>query len=57
MNKSPMVGGSTIFPLSLHAVDTTAGVWIDAINEKNMCEYFALLREVYDEFDFDGHPQ
>ena len=22
-----------------------------------MCEYFALLREVYDKFNFDGHPE
>ena len=42
--------------LSLRTGDATAGVRIDAVNEESMREYFALLREVYDEF-IDGHPE
>ena len=43
--------------LSLRSGDATAGIRIHAVNEKNMCEYFALLKEVYNEFDFHGHPE
>ena len=30
---------------------------MDAINAENMREYFDLLRRVFDEFDFDAHPE
>ena len=30
---------------------------IDAINEENMRAYFGLLKEVYDELDFEAHPE
>ena len=43
--------------LSLRSGDSTAGVGIDAVNEENMRNYFNLLKEVYDELDFAGHPE
>ena len=43
--------------LSLRSGDATAGVRIDAVNEENMRAYFALLKEVYDDLDFGGHPE
>ena len=43
--------------LSLRSGDSTAGVRIDAVNEENMRNYFNLLKEVYDELDFAGHPE
>ena len=30
---------------------------MDAINAENIREYYALLREVFDEFDFEHHPE
>ena len=43
--------------LSLRSGDATAGVRIDAVNEEYMRAYFALLKEVYDDLDFGGHPE
>ena len=43
--------------LRLRAGDATAGVRIDAINEESMRGYFGLLKEVYDELDFEAHPE
>ena len=43
--------------VSLRSGDATAGIRIDAVNEENMLQYFSLLREVYDDLDFDGHPE
>ena len=43
--------------LSLRSGDSTAGVRMDAVNCENMEAYFNLLREVFDEFDFDNCPQ
>ena len=43
--------------LRLHAGDATAGMRIDAINEENMRAYFGLLKEVYNELDFEAHPE
>ena len=43
--------------LSLRSGDLTAGVRIDAVNKENMLNYFNLLKEVYDELDFAGHPE
>ena len=43
--------------LTLRAGDATTGVRIDAENEENMRAYFGLLKEVYDELDFEAHPE
>ena len=43
--------------LSLRSGDSTAGVRLDAMSEENMKTYFDLLREVYDTFDFENHPE
>lgn len=34
-----------------------AGVHLDAMSEESMKTYFDLLRNVYDEFDFENHPE
>lgn len=38
--------------LSFRTGDATAGVRMDAINAENMTQYFDLLREVYDKYEF-----
>lgn len=43
--------------LSLRSGDSTAGIRMDAMNVENMKEYFDLLREVYDEYEFNSHPE
>ena len=43
--------------LSLRTGDSTAGVRLDAMSFENMKAYFDLLREVYNEFDFEDHPE
>ena len=43
--------------LSLRSGDSTAGVRLNAMTAENMKAYFDLLQEVYDEFDFDSHPE
>ena len=43
--------------LRLRAGDATAGVWMDAHNAENINTYIDLLRNVYDEFGFDDHPE
>ena len=43
--------------LSLRSGDSTAGVRMDAMTIENMKVYFDLLREVYDKFDFENHPE
>ena len=43
--------------LSLRHGDSTAHVRMDAINEETMGQYFALLKEVLDEYNFATHPE
>ena len=43
--------------LKLRVGDSTAGVRFDAITAENMDHYFNLLQEVYDEFEFNKHPE
>ena len=43
--------------LRLRAGDATAAVRMDAVNEENIHTYFSLLKEVYDEFEFEAFPQ
>ena len=43
--------------LSLRTGDSTTGVQLDATSLENMKAYFDLLREVYNEFDFEDHPE
>ena len=43
--------------LRLRAGDATAGVRMDAVNVENITAYFDLLRNVFDEFGFDQHPE
>ena len=43
--------------LRLRVGDSTAGVRFDAITAENMDHYFNLLKGVYDEFDFNEHPE
>ena len=43
--------------LSLRAGDATAGIRIDAINTENLKNYFDQLRSIFDDFDFDNHPE
>ena len=43
--------------LSLRSGDSTARVRMDAMNVENMKEYFDLLREVYDEYESNSHPE
>ena len=43
--------------LSLRSGDSTAGIRMDAMNVENMKEYFDLLRKVYDEYEFNSHPE
>ena len=43
--------------LSLRSGDSTAEVRMDAMTVENMKVYFDLLREVYDKFDFENHPE
>ena len=43
--------------LSLRRGDATAGIRLDAVNTENIRSYFDLLRNVYDEFGFDNHPE
>ena len=30
---------------------------MDAINDENLCAYYDLLKSVYDEHEFDSHPE
>jgi hypothetical protein len=43
--------------LTLRVGDSTAGVRFDAVTVENMDHYFDLLQEVFDEFEFDRHPE
>ena len=43
--------------LRLRRGDATAGVRLDAVNADNIRGYYALLKEIYDEFDFESHPE
>ena len=43
--------------LSLRSGDPTAAVRLDAMSASNIKLYFDLLRNVYDEFDFENHPE
>ena len=43
--------------LSLRAGDSTAGVRMDAVNAENIANYFDQLRSLFDEYDFDNHPE
>lgn len=43
--------------LSLQAGDSMAGVRMDAINAENITNYFDQLKILYDEYDFNNHPE
>ena len=43
--------------LSLQAGDATTGIGMDAINAENLKNYFDQPRSIFDEFDFDNHPE
>ncbi len=43
--------------LRLRSGDSTAGVRMDAVNAENLDKYFDLLRNVYDDFEFDKFPE
>ena len=43
--------------LSLRSGDSTAHVRMDAINDENLRAYYDLLKSVYDEHEFDSHPE
>ena len=43
--------------LSLHSGDSTAHVRMDTINDENLRAYYNLLKSVYDEHEFDSHPE
>ena len=43
--------------LRLHVGDSTAGVRLDAVNEKNMDNYFILLKDTYNQFGFAANPE
>ena len=43
--------------LSLCSGDATAGVRLDTVNQKNIQNYFALLKEVYNGLSFRDHPE
>ena len=43
--------------LSLQAGDYTAEVRMDAINAENITNYLNQLKSLYDEYDFDNHPE
>ena len=43
--------------LSLQAGDTTSRVRMDAINAENITNYFDQLKSLYDEYNFDNHPE
>ena len=43
--------------LSLRSGDSTAGVRMDAITSDNLEMYFDLLRNIYDDFEFDKFPE
>ena len=43
--------------LSLRRGDATAGVRMDAINAVTIQQYYSLLRDVYDQHDFESHPE
>ncbi len=41
----------------LRSGDATSYVQLDAVNKETIESYFALLKEVYDEFEFESHPE
>ena len=43
--------------LRLRIGDSTAGVRFDAINTENMDNYFKLLKDTYDQYDFSDNPE
>ena len=43
--------------LSVRAGDYTAEVRMDAINAENITNYLNQLKSLYDEYDFDNHPE
>jgi len=43
--------------LSLKSGDSTAGIRLDVVNPENLSNYFDALRSIFDEFDFDDHPE
>ncbi len=44
-------------PLRLWRGNSTAYVRMDAINKETIDNYYALLKEVYDEFDLEAHSE
>ena len=43
--------------LSLRAGDSTASIRMDAINAENLKNYYDQLRSLFDEYDFENHPE
>ena len=43
--------------LNLRSGDSTAAIRLDAVNPENLNNYFDSLRSIFDEFDFDDHPE
>lgn len=43
--------------LRLRSGDSTANIRMDALSKKNIDAYFELLKEVYDKYEFYGHPE
>ena len=43
--------------LSLRSGDATAGVRMDALNKENIDSYFDLLQSVFDQHNFQDHPE
>ena len=43
--------------LSLRAGDSTASIGMDAINAENLKNYYDQLRGLFDDYDFENHPE
>ena len=41
----------------LRSGDSTARIHLDAVNPENLNNYFDQLKRIYDEFDFEEHPE
>ena len=43
--------------IRLRSGDSTAGIRLDAVNPENLNNYFDQLKQIYDEFNFEEHPE
>ena len=43
--------------IKLRSGDLTAGIRLDAVNPENLNNYFDQLKKIYDEFNFEDHPE